>query len=145
MRLVIIAAEFNASIIDEMIGRAKEEVTEEGSEVVGVVRVPGCYEIPLVADLHMMDPEVHGLIILGYIERGETLHGEVMGHVVHNALVNLQLKYHKPCGVGIIGPGATLEQARQRQHEYAASAARAACRMGSIIESLHGKGRKLGF
>ena len=33
-----------------------------------------------------------GLITLGYIERGETQHGEVMGHVVHRALVELQLR-----------------------------------------------------
>ena len=53
-----------------------------------------------------------GLVVLGYIERGETLHGEVMGHVVHTALVQLQLKYRKPVGIGIIGPGATAEQAQ---------------------------------
>ena len=59
------------------------------------------------------------VVVLGHIERGETLHGEVMGHVVQHALVQLQFKYRKPVGVGIIGPGATAEQADVRKHETA--------------------------
>jgi len=55
------------------------------------------------------------LLVLGYIEKGETLHGEVMGHVVHRSIVELQLQYSVPIAIGIIGPGATIEQARERK------------------------------
>jgi 6,7-dimethyl-8-ribityllumazine synthase len=48
-----------------------------------------------------------------------------MGHVVHAALVQLQLRYRKPAGIGIIGPGATLEQAATRKEPYARAAVRA--------------------
>jgi 6,7-dimethyl-8-ribityllumazine synthase len=67
-------------------------------------------------------------VVLGYIERGETLHGEVMGHTVHAAIVQLQLQYKRPIGIGIIGPGATKEQAELRKTDYAAAAVRATMR-----------------
>jgi 6,7-dimethyl-8-ribityllumazine synthase len=133
-RVVIVAAQFNEALVEAMIEAARDELTAAGAAVVRVVRVPGSYEVPLVADLQMAQPGVDALVVLGYIERGETLHGEVMGHVVHGALVQLQLKYHKPVGVGIIGPGATAEQAELRKSGYARAAARAALRLCHILD-----------
>ena len=72
------------------------------------------------------ESDVDCLVVLGYIERGETQHGEVMGHVVHQTLVDLELKYRKPVGIGIIGPGASLAQAENRKAGYARAAVRAA-------------------
>ena len=76
------------------------------------------------------------LVVLGYIERGETLHGEVMGHVVHAALVQLQLSHRKPIGLGIIGPGATAEQAEARKVSSARAAVHAALRCREVLSSL---------
>jgi 6,7-dimethyl-8-ribityllumazine synthase len=59
-----------------------------------------------------------------------------MGHVVHGALVQLQFKYHKPVGVGIIGPGATAEQAELRKTGYARAAARAAMRVCQVLDEI---------
>lgn len=109
-----------------MIAAAKQEIKEIGAKLVCVVRTPGCYEVPLSAEVQLAKDEIDALVVLGYIERGETLHGEVMGHVVHEALVQLQIKYRKRIGLGIIGPGATSEQAEDRKLSYARAAVRAA-------------------
>ncbi|HSE15774.1 MAG TPA: 6,7-dimethyl-8-ribityllumazine synthase [Pyrinomonadaceae bacterium] len=124
-RITIIAAEFNKVLMKQMIWAAKQEIKDVGAKLVRVVRTPGCYEVPLCAELQLAT-EIDALVVLGYIERGETLHGEVMGHVVHEALVQLQIKYRKPIGLGIIGPGATIEQAEERKLSYARAAVRAA-------------------
>ena len=118
-RIVIVAAEFNKELVDRMVETAHAESNDAGAVVIRIVRVSGCYEIPLIADSEMAHEGTDALVVLGYIERGETLHGEVMGHVVQHALVQLQLKYHKPIGTGIIGPGATAEQAEVRKDEAA--------------------------
>ena len=118
----IIVAEFNKELTDGMLAIAMQEAEDQGIEIGRVLRVPGCYEMPLIAELEMRNTRVRGLAVLGYIERGETLHGEVMGHVVHRALVELQIKTGKPIGLGIIGPGATKEQAAARQVRAAKSA-----------------------
>jgi 6,7-dimethyl-8-ribityllumazine synthase len=135
-RVVIVAAQFNEALVEAMIEAARDEVTAGGAALVRVVRVPGSYEVPLVADRLMAQDGVDALVVLGYIERGETQHGEVMGHVVHGALVQLQLTYHKPVGVGIIGPGATAEQAEIRKDDYARAAARAAMRLSQVLDEI---------
>jgi 6,7-dimethyl-8-ribityllumazine synthase len=133
-RCAIIAAEFAKEIVDVMVEEARREADAVGADVVGVVRVPGAYEVPLVADARLADSGVDFVVVLGFIERGETLHGEVMGHVVHQTLVDLQLKYKKPVGIGIIGPGATSEQAEKRRADCARAAVRAAVASWKLVQ-----------
>jgi 6,7-dimethyl-8-ribityllumazine synthase len=124
-RIGILAADFNKQIVDPMIDAVMKDAASGKCEVGPIVRVPGAYEIPLAADLMLSDAGCAGLVVLGYIETGETLHGEVMGHVVHAALVDLSLKHRKPVGIGIIGPGASLAQAEARKIDYGRAALRA--------------------
>ncbi len=133
MRLAIVAADFNKDIVGAMIDAARQEIQAAGASLGNVLTVPGCYEIPLLAERQIRRENVDGLVILGYIERGETLHGQVMGQVVHQALIDLQLKHQKPMGLGIIGPGATAEQAATRKEEYARAAVRAVIRAGQLL------------
>ena len=64
------------------------------------------------------------------------MHGEVMGHVVSEALVRLQLEHRKPIGLGIIGPGATAEQAEMRKLGAARAAVRAALTSLAVLRGL---------
>lgn len=128
--VAIICAEFNDAISSAMIASARAEAARLGLAST-VVKVPGCYEVPL-AVARALDDRPAAVAVLGYIERGETQHGEVMGHVVHAALVELSLAHRTPIGIGIIGPGATEAQAQVRKESYAAAAVRAAARMLGI-------------
>jgi 6,7-dimethyl-8-ribityllumazine synthase len=132
-RVVIIAAEFNKPLIDGMVSAAENELQQAHAELLQTIRVPGSYEVPLMAEISLGVEAVDAVIVLGYIERGETLHGEVMGHVVHSALVDMQIRHRKPIGIGIIGPGATNEQAQQRQVRAALAAVRAALRSCELL------------
>ena len=125
-RMRILAADFNKEIVDVMIEAASAEGATLGAVTAGTTRVPGCYELPFVANLALKRADCDFLVVLGYIERGETLHGEVMGQVVSRLLLELSLKYDRPIGIGIIGPGATLEQALARRDGHARAAVRAA-------------------
>jgi 6,7-dimethyl-8-ribityllumazine synthase len=132
-RLALVAAEFNRTLVDGMIASAVDEAKKQGARVaLEPVRVPGCYETPLVVSRVIARKEIDAVIVLGYIERGETQHGEVMGHVVHAALVKLAIRHGKPVGIGIIGPGATKEQAEKRKEDYARAAVRAALRARQV-------------
>ncbi len=144
-RVAILAAAFNEGVVGVMIREAAAEVQRRGGEVVKTVRVPGAYEIPLTADLLLRDGAIDMLVVLGFIEKGETLHGEVMGHVVHRALLDLQLLTRKPIGLGIIGPGATPEQAELRKEPYARDAVSAAFEHLAVIEELTREKHVVGF
>jgi 6,7-dimethyl-8-ribityllumazine synthase len=136
VRLAILVAEFNRSIIDVMVASAEDEAKHAGAQIVATARVPGSYELPFVLARALAREDVDAAVVLGYIERGETLHGEVMGQVVHRAFVELSLQHRKPVGVGIIGPGATLEQAQARRDPYARAAVRAALAAKSAHDQL---------
>ena len=132
----IIAAEFNPEIVEPMVEAAQQELEAAGISVDHIIRVPGSYEIPLAADMLLKKGGLDALVVLGYIERGETLHGEVMGHVVHRSIVEMQIKYSIPIAIGIIGPGATIEQALSRNRDYAIGAARCALQMIAVVNSI---------
>jgi len=56
-----------------------------------------------------------------------------MGDVVMYAWVKMQLQYKKPMGLGIIGPGATPEQATARHLDYATAAVAALKRVVDVL------------
>ncbi len=124
-RVAFVVAEFHRSLADAMLFTAANEAKQLGARVVRTVRVPGAYETPLVTRKLLGRRDVDAVVVLGFIERGETLHGEVMGHVVHRALVEASLEHKKPVGLGLIGPGATKKQAEARKKSSARSAMRA--------------------
>ncbi len=132
--MAVVAAEFNRPLVDVMVASALDEAKKHGASVSREpLRVPGCYETPLVVSQILARKDVDAVVVLGYIERGETQHGEVMGHVVQGALVQLAIDHGKPVGIGIIGPGATASQAEDRKEPYARAAVRAALRAREAI------------
>ena len=135
-KVVIIAADYHQDIANQMIKAATQTIQANQAEIIDTIRVPGSYEIPLVAQTVITTQQPDALVVLGYIERGYTMHGEVMGHVVHSALIDLQLKYNLPIGLGIIGPGATRSQAKKRQTKSAQGAANAALRIHRTIRDI---------
>lgn len=138
-RLALIAADFNQAIVNDMIDAARQQAEEMNARVVSTIRVHGCYELPLLAQQILERGRVEGVVALGYIERGETLHGEVMGHVAHRALLDLSLQYQVPIGLGIIGPGATVEQAEARRIPNAKAAVSAIMRSLDALKEASAK------
>jgi len=124
-RIIIIAATFHTESVEQMIAFTQKEFKVWGFPLSEVVRVPGCFEMPLAVKHVLSQKDVSGALVLGAIEKGETLHGEVMGHVVYRSLIDLELQYSKPIGIGIIGPGATPKQIQSRRESTAQSAVRA--------------------
>lgn len=135
-RLAIVAGKFHKELIEEMMASATDEARKHYAEVSETILVAGSYEVPLIADKLLRNKRIDALIVLGYIEKGETLHGEVMGNVVHRALVDIQLKHGKPVGVGIIGPGATKRQAEVRKDSAARGSVRAVLQSLEILKKL---------
>lgn len=134
LRLLIISGDFHTDIAKTMLTSAQKAARAVGVTDIKIVTCAGSYEIPLLLDAYL--PHVEAAVVLGYIEAGETQHGAVMGHVVQAAVIDLQLKHQKPIGIGIIGPGATYEQALKRQVDYAAAAVQATIRSYHLLQKL---------
>lgn len=143
-RFAIIASQYNARYVDAMLQAARDEFKKAGAASVKVVRVPGAYEIPVVAaSLAEMSASgelgPNAIVCLGVILRGETTHAAHIGDAVSSALMQIQLQYKVP----VIHEVLLLEneeQARVRclgkTHNRGIEAAQTALTMASVMRSL---------
>jgi 6,7-dimethyl-8-ribityllumazine synthase len=134
--LGIVVTEFNSDISEAMLTAALNEATSLGAEIVSVSHVPGAYEIPLITEELLKNEDITSVVALGFIEKGETQHGEVMAHTVSTSILNSSVKHGKAIGYGLIGPGASLEQANHRKEPYARAAVRAAVASTSVLRDI---------
>jgi 6,7-dimethyl-8-ribityllumazine synthase len=142
-RFAIIASRYNAQYVDAMVRAAKAELRAAHAKNVRVLRVPGAYEIPLVAARLASGgsggERVSAIICLGVILRGETVHAAHIGEAVSRALMEIQVHEQIP----VIHEVLLLEnhaQARARclgrQHNRGAEAAQTALQMAALLEEL---------
>jgi 6,7-dimethyl-8-ribityllumazine synthase len=123
----IVIGEFHRQLAESMLADARKAAAGR-VEIKEIIWVPGTYEAPLMVRKLLKREDIDCVAVLGFIEKGETLHGKEMGATTSLLFKQLELEFGKPVGMGIIGPGATAEQARKRIH-YAGRAVRAALRM----------------
>jgi 6,7-dimethyl-8-ribityllumazine synthase len=134
--LGIVVTEFSSDISEAMLTAALDEAAVLGAEIVTVSHVRGAYEIPLITEELLTNVNITSVVVLGFIEKGETLHGEVMAHTVSNALLNSSVNNGKAIGYGLIGPGASLEQANYRKESYARAAVQAAVASTGVLQKI---------
>jgi 6,7-dimethyl-8-ribityllumazine synthase len=97
-RFAIVASQYNAVYVDSMLQAAEAELRKSGATQVLTVRVPGAYEIPVVAAKLARDSgasrmeSLDGILCLGVILRGETVHAAHIGEAVSRALMQIQLE-----------------------------------------------------
>tara|TARA_X000001036_G_scaffold325438_1_gene304026 strand:+ start:1678 stop:2067 length:390 start_codon:yes stop_codon:yes gene_type:complete len=119
----IVCGSYHKEEVERMLMWAQDEARTLKMTVGDVVWVNGSMEVPLALDRMM---ETHdGAVCLGIIEKGETQHGLAMGQAVMKTILELQLKYNKPIGLGIIGPGAESHHIEPRLEPHARASIRA--------------------
>ena len=146
-RFAIIASEYNALYVNAMLKAAQAELKRAGAKHVSVFRVPGAFEIPVLASRlarlssHRTQDTKHAppfsaLICLGVILRGETVHAAHIGEAISQALMQIQVQHEVP----VIHEVLLLEneaQARARclggKHNRGAEAAQTALKMVKVM------------
>ena len=121
-RIALVCARYHRENVELMLEVAKNRAQDFGIEVAEIIWVPGSMEIPLAIKGLISRDDIDGAACLGIIEKGETQHGLVMGQAVVKTILELQLEFDKPIGLGIIGPGAEPEHIEPRLAPHASGA-----------------------
>ncbi len=118
----LVCGSFHKDEVEQMIRHAQDEAKKQNLNIIEIVWVPGSMEAPLATARLLEEENIEGVACLGIIEKGETEHGAAMGQAVIKSLIDLQLGYDKPVGLGIIGPGAEPHHIEPRLEPHARNA-----------------------
>ncbi|GAC1572495.1 MAG: 6,7-dimethyl-8-ribityllumazine synthase [Candidatus Elarobacter sp.] len=111
----IVVADFYAGLAAQMEDGARRGLRDCGvkDDDVYVVRVPGCFELPLAARRLIGGDGVDGVVALGIVIRGDTPHFDFVAGECARGIMNVQLTTGIPIGFGVLTTE-TLAQAEER-------------------------------
>ena len=114
-RYGIVISRFNEFISSKLLEGAVDTLLRHGvkEDEVEVYWVPGSFEIPLVANILAQRKDIHGILCLGTLIRGDTPHFDYIAKEVSKGIAEVSLKNDKPVAFGIITAD-TIEQAVER-------------------------------
>jgi 6,7-dimethyl-8-ribityllumazine synthase len=143
-RIAIIAARFNAAIVDELLAGCVQRLDELGikRKNVKVHRVPGAFELPLAAQCAARTERFSAVICLGAVVRGETPHFDYVAGECARGVAEVARAENLPVIFGVLTTN-TQRQARERcggKHGHAGRrAAEAALEMVQVLGQIDGR------
>ena len=114
-RFAIVAARFNAVVVDRLVEGALEGLQRHGVNEanIDVVRVPGSFEIPGIAQTLGKTAKYAAIICLGTVVKGDTDHYEYVSSAATNGILQAGLNCGIPVIFGVL-TCTTMEQAMDR-------------------------------
>ena len=103
-RVVIIAARFNAALVEQLVDGAARAWRKHGGAPsrLLVERVPGAFELPLAAKMFAASGEVDAVIALGCVIRGDTPHFDYVAGECARGLMDAGLQTGVPVIFGVL-------------------------------------------
>ena len=114
-KFCIIIARFNDFIGSKLLDGAIDELKRHGvkEENIDVVKVPGAFEIPLIASEMAQSGRYDAVICLGAVIRGNTSHYDYVCSEVSKGIAQISLKTGLPVMFGVLTTE-NIEQAIER-------------------------------
>jgi 6,7-dimethyl-8-ribityllumazine synthase len=107
LRIAVVAGTWHDRITEGLLTGALRTLAASGAEV-EVFRVPGSFELPVVAKA-ALEAGADGVVALGVIIRGGTPHFEFVSNAATDGLTRVALDTGKPVGFGVL----TLDDEQQ--------------------------------
>lgn len=141
LKFAIILSRFNSLITDRLLAGALDALARTGgdTDAIDLVRVPGSWELPLVARELARQKRHDAIICLSAIIRGDTPHYEFIASEAAKGLAQTALETGVPVSFGVLTCD-TLEQAIDRAGAKSGNkgfdAAMTAVEMGNLMRRL---------
>jgi 6,7-dimethyl-8-ribityllumazine synthase len=138
-KFALIVSRFNDFITEKLAHGAVDALLRSGAkdEDIDIVKVPGAFEIPLIAKKVAKTGRYNAVICIGAVIRGATPHFEYVSAEVSKGIAMVGLESEVPIIFGIVTTD-TIEQAIERAGTKAGnkgwSAAISAIEMANLIE-----------
>jgi len=139
LEIVVVAGTWHEQITDGLIAGAERALDAAGASW-RLVRVPGSFELPVVAKA-ALDAGADAVVALGVIIRGGTPHFEYVSSAATDGLTRVALDTGKPVGFGVL----TLDDEKQgldraglpgSKEDKGAEAAEAAIRTALVLRDV---------
>ena len=145
LRFALVVSRFNEALTSRLEAGAIDCLLRHGADEDGItlVRVPGAWEIPMVAARLAAAKDVDAVICVGALVRGGTAHFDLLAAEVAKGVAQASIASGGPMSFGVITAD-TLEQAVERAGTKMGNkgweAALAAIEMARLAERLERRG-----
>lgn len=115
LRVAIVVARFNAFVTERLLEGAQDALLRSGAkaEDLCIFKTPGSYELPMVTKKVAQLGRFDGIIALGCLMRGDTIHFDLIAAEACKGLAGVSLDLGIPVAFGVLTTD-TLEQAVHR-------------------------------
>lgn len=115
-KFAVIVSRFNSFVVESLLDGALDTLERHGEvnpDDITIIRVPGAYELPIVAKKVAISGKFDGIIALGAVIRGGTPHFEFVAGECNKGLAQVSLDATIPLAFGVLTVD-TIEQAIER-------------------------------
>ena len=115
LRFAIVVSRFNSFITERLLGGAMDALQRSGAgeDMVDVIKVPGSWEVPMVAGEVARQHRYDAVICLAAVIRGETPHFDYVAAEAAKGVAHVAAETGVPVAFGVLTTN-TLEQAIDR-------------------------------
>ncbi len=115
LKVAIVVSRFNDFITERLVGGAVDALTRSGTNDsdIDIIKVPGAFEIPLLAQKAVATGRYDAIICLGAVIRGATPHFDYVCSEVTKGVAHVSMAASIPVIFGVVTTD-TIEQAIER-------------------------------
>ena len=141
MKIALVVSRFNSFLTEQLVKGAADAFVRLGGDekALTLVRVPGAYEIPLVAKTLAATKKVDAVVALGAVVQGATAHADLINQATAKAFEEISVATGVPVLDGVVS-AENLEQAVERcgtkQGNKGFSAMQSAVEMVNVLKNI---------
>jgi 6,7-dimethyl-8-ribityllumazine synthase len=142
LNFAIVQSRFNEKISERLLAGALSCFREQGynENEIPVIKVPGAFEIPLVAGKLASTEKYDAIICLGAVIKGETAHFEYISKAVTDGILQVGLKHGLPVIFGVLtayDEQQAEERSGERENNKGWEAAETAIEMANLLKKFN--------
>src|SRR3954454_11795378 len=145
LKAVIVLSRFNSFITERLLEGALDGLKRHGGGEPAIVRVPGAWEMPIVAAELARQKKYDVVICLGAVIRGDTPHFDYVAGNAASGLAHVSVETGVPIAFGVLTTN-TVEQAIDRAGAKSGNkgfdAAMTAIEMANLLRLIQGGSEK---